>query len=236
MFEFSSANGRTCQAKLEFSRVLPALPSTFRSHNKTDWGLSAGLHVATGSLGDSIGQVGVSRALALSWFPAMQHGIRFEVGMDDLHSNRFALGLLLMPSYEYRAFFSPRLSYSFGIGAGAYLCTVRDGVPTSSSRWALMVRERMQLAVDLFPQWVSLELGPAVTFGVLPGGPFGPRELTGALYCVRGLQAGLMSQRVRVHSPLGCERSALATRTSSGGDGRALVEDGSPTFPFTSPD
>ena len=29
--------------------------------------------------------------------------------MDNLDSNRFELGMLLMPSYEYRAFFSPRL-------------------------------------------------------------------------------------------------------------------------------
>jgi hypothetical protein len=92
---------------------------------------------------------------------------------------RFARGVLRLPSYEYRVFSSPRVSYSFGIGAGADVFTVYDDVPTSYARRALMIRERMQLAFELLPSGSSLSvaLGPAVTFGALPGGPFGPREL-----------------------------------------------------------
>ena len=62
-----------------------------------------------------------------------------------------------------------------------------------------MVRERMQLAVALFPQWVSLELGPAVTFGVAPWRPIcTPRALGCVLHRVRGPRAGLLNQPVRV--------------------------------------
>jgi hypothetical protein len=183
VFELSFANGRTCQTKIDFSRVLPAALSSFKIYSNKDAALTYGVHGATGSLLDSVGPVGTTTSISFGWFPAMQHGLRFEASFDNFDSDRFAFGVLLLPSYEYRIFFGPRVSYSFGIGAGAYLFTVHADVPVSYSHWALMVRERMQLKFEL-PEFNVLHfaLGPVVTFGVLPGGPFGPRELSGALY------------------------------------------------------
>jgi len=43
----------------------------------------------------------------------------------------------------------------------------------------------MQLKLELFPpdrENLNFALCPTVTFGVLPGGPFGPHELSGGLY------------------------------------------------------
>jgi hypothetical protein len=183
VFELSFANGRTCQTKVEFSRVLPAALSTYRIYSKHDVGFTYGVRLASGSLRDSIGQAGATRGISFGWFPAVQHGIRFEASFDNLDSDRFAFGALLLPAYEFRMFFGSRFSYSFGVGAGAYLLPVRDGVPPSYARGALLLRERMQLKFEL-PEFsmIQLALGPVVTFGVLPGGPFGWSELTGALY------------------------------------------------------
>jgi len=183
VFEFSFARGRTCQSKVEFSRVLPSALSTFKVRPRLDGVVSLGAYLASGSLRDSIGQAGTTTGLSFGWYPTLQHGIRFETSLDNLDSDRFAFGSLLLPSYEYRIFFGPRVTYSFGIGAGAYLFVAHQDLPISDSRAALIVRERMRLKFEL-PAFSALDiaLGPVVTFGVLPGGPFGPRELSGALY------------------------------------------------------
>jgi len=183
VFDLSFANGRTCRTKVEFLRVLPMALSTFKINPRLDTAVTLGAYLASGPLRGSIGQAGSTSAISIGWFPAMQHGIRFEGSFSNLHGSRFALGVLLLPSYEYRIFFGPRVSYSFGIGAGANLFAVYEGMPASDARWALMVRERMQLKFEL-PKVGMLQfaLGPVVTFGVLPGGPFGPRELSGTFY------------------------------------------------------
>lgn len=191
-FELSFSTGHTCRMNVEFSRVLPAAPSSFKIYSKLDFGATFGVHLASGSLRDAIGAVAASSGISISWFPAVQHGVRFEAGFDRMDRHRFAGGTLLLPAYEFRIFLGPRVTYSFGIGAGAYLFTASEDVPADpyedvpvdAARWALQVRERMQLKVELLPpRWfIDLALGPVVTFGVFPGGPFGPRELSGALY------------------------------------------------------
>ena len=186
VFELSFADGRTCQMRADFARVLPAAPSTFKLYSKAEVGLSYGFYVASGSLRDAVGQVGAGDSVSASWFPALQHGVRLELGSARLHhSDRFAAGTLVLPSYEYRIFLSPRVTYSFGIGAGAYVFTGYHDMPDSDARWALLVRERMQLKLELFPpdrENLNFALCPTVTFGVLSGGPFGPHELSGGLY------------------------------------------------------
>ena len=180
----SFSDGRTCPIKVEFSRSLPAAPATFRALSKFDFGTSYGVQFRSGSLRDAAGQVGSSAALFLEWYPEVQHGVRFELVTDSLDSHDYAGALLMLPSYGYRIFFTPRLSYEFGIGAGAYMFTAYANMPGSATRWALLVSERMQLKFEISPNLkaVNLALSPTLTFGVLPGGPFGPRELSGALY------------------------------------------------------
>jgi hypothetical protein len=109
----------------------------------------------------------------------VQRGVGFEFAQDQLHGDRFRLGFFLLPGYAYRKSLTPSLWYSFGIGAGPYLFTVYEDVP-ASARWAPLVRERMQLKSEPFPesQFLNLALGPTVTFGVLPGGE--PRVYAGA--------------------------------------------------------
>lgn len=182
-FDVAFEDGRTCRMQVEFSRSLPAAPATFKVFSRYDMGVSAGARFASGSLGDTVGHVGSTTALFLDWYPEVQHGVRFEFAVDSLASYDFAGALLFLPSYQYRIFLNPRVSYAFGIGAGAYLFTANVNMPGSVARWALLVRERMQLKFEV-PAFTTLSLAlcPTLTFGVLPGGPFGPHELSGGLY------------------------------------------------------
>lgn len=184
VFDLAFEDERTCQIRIEFSRTLPAAPATFKALSKYAVGLSLGAHLASGPLADAVDPVGTTATVFLNWYPAEQHGVRFEFGQDLLQGDRFRVGFLLLCGYQYRFFFNPYLSYSFGIGAGPYLFTVYQDTPSSAARWALLVREQIQLKYEPFPDrsWMNVALGPTLTFGVLPGGPFGPRELSGGLY------------------------------------------------------
>ena len=183
VFDLSFADGRRCQLKVEFARKLPAAPATFKTLSRYDMGVSAGPYLTSGSLRDTVGPVGSTTTLSLSWYPAVQHGVRLEFGVDSLGGYRFAGGWRLVSGYEYRIFLTPRVSYSVGIGAGAYLFTANPDDPASSARWALLVRESMQWKFDL-PVFSAMDmaLAPTLTFGVLPGGRLGATEVTGALY------------------------------------------------------
>lgn len=184
VFDVSSGPGRTCQMKVEFSRSLPALTTTFKAASKRDIGVSLGAHLTAGPLRESVGALGQNTTTSMTWHIAVQHGVRAEFSLDSLGGDRFKVGLLLIPGYEYRHFFNPRLSYTFGIGAGPYLFTVNQEQPASAARWAMLVRERMQLQYELSTDQrpLSLALCPTLTFGAFPGGPFGPHELSGGFY------------------------------------------------------
>jgi len=146
-------------------------------------GVAAGPYLTSGRLRDTVGPVGSTTALSLSWHPAVQHGVRLEFGVDSLGGSRFAGGLLMLSGYEYRIFLNPRVSYSVGIGAGAYAFTAGPDDPTATTRWALLMRESMQWKFDLAVfTALNLALAPTLTLGVLPGGRFGESEVTGALY------------------------------------------------------
>ncbi|HYP77023.1 MAG TPA: hypothetical protein VER12_13740 [Polyangiaceae bacterium] len=179
----SRADGGTCSIKLEFTRTLPAAPTTFKILSRYDVGTSFGARVASGSLAETVGRVGSTATLFLDWYSLMQHGVRFEFAADSLRSDRFAGALLFLPSYQYRIFLNPRVSYVFGIGAGAYLFTAEPDTPGAVARWTLLLRERMQLRFEL-PEITSLVLAlcPTLTLGGLPGEPFAPPELSGGIY------------------------------------------------------
>ena len=166
------------QFQVDFSRSLPAIQSTFSVSTRYEYGVSVGAHLTSGSVRDAAGSVGPSTALFFAWYPALQHGIRFDFRTDSLSGDHVTDGLLLLPAYEFRSSFSPSVSYSFGIGAGSYVfIESRDG-SLSAKSWALMVREQLRLKFQL--SWFAL--CPAISLGALPGGPFGPRELSGAFY------------------------------------------------------
>ena len=116
----SFSDGRTCQVKVEFSRALPAAPATYKISPYFEVGGGYGVYAASGSLRDAVGNVGASSTAFISWYPAVQHGLRVESGYDRLHGDRFGSGIHWLLGYEYRIFLGPRFTYAFGVGAGAY--------------------------------------------------------------------------------------------------------------------